>query len=446
MPIIPPVPDLPPESSADKTFVSGVLAQSTDLVVVADESLTVRFVSKGVEDILGYQPSEIVGRAGIDFVHPDDAGLLAAVAAQSAVGYVPRGAVFYRLLHKDGTYVTVELSGGPVGGGAGDTRGFWLLGRRPIRAEIYAEVLHRLLDEQPLAMALERVGEAMLPDVGTRFCITLWMPDEPPVVIGDRLPAQLSGWSARDGSPWSIAMETREPFNAESLSELDDATAAAAAEAGLACVSVIPVVSLQGNVVATLTLWTPPGVPHARGSSQVLDRIKDLVSAAIRLHQQIEGLKRSSNSDPLTGLANRRALHETFAQPDTAVESSILYLDLDGFKDVNDSYGHATGDELLKIVALRIQSSIRENDLAVRLGGDEFAVLCRGCGPDEARVLSERILETIRNPVMINGAKMAVSGSIGIATARAIDEEMLQRADGALYQAKRAGRGTVRVA
>lgn len=445
---MPTVTDVSPGSSSSKAFVSDVLSHSTDLVVVADAALTILFISEGARDILGYEPAEIVGRNGIDFIHPDDASLLAAVAAQSAVGYVPRGSIFYRLRHRDGSYVTLELSGGPVAGGdgAGNTQGFWLLGRRPIRAEIYAEVLHRLLDEQPLAMALERVGEAMLPAVGTRFCITLWTPDEPPVVIGDRLPARLSGWSAREGSPWRIAIDTGEPFTALSVSDLDDETAEAARDEDLSCVSVIPVLSLDGVVVATLTLWTPPGVPHAGGSAQVLDRIKDLVSAAVRLHQQIEGLKRSSNSDPLTGLANRRALHETFSGPDAEVESSILYLDLDGFKEVNDTYGHATGDELLKIVAKRIQSSIREQDLAVRLGGDEFAVLCRSCGPDEARQLSERILETLRSTVMIAGSKLTVSGSIGVATARAIDEEMLQRADNALYQAKRAGRDTVRVA
>ena len=443
---MPTVTDVSPVSSDNKPFVADVLLRSTDLVVVADAALTVRFISDGVRDILGYEPSDIVGRNGIDFIHPDDASLLTAVAAQSAVGYVPRGSIFYRLRHRDGTYVTLELSGGPVAAGNGGTQGFWLLGRRPVRAEIYAEVLHRLLDEQPLAMALERVGEAMLPDVGTRFCITLWTPDEPPVVIGDRLPARLSGWSAREGSPWKIAVETGEPFTALALSDLDEETAAAAKDEELACVSVIPVLGLDGAVVATLTLWTPPGIPHAGGSAQVLDRIKDLVSAAVRLHQQIEGLKRSSNSDPLTGLANRRALQETFTGPEPGVESSILYLDLDGFKGVNDTYGHATGDELLKIVARRIQSSIRQQDLAVRLGGDEFAVLCRGCGPDEARHLSERILETLRSPVMIAGAKLTVSASIGVATARAIDEEILQRADNALYQAKRAGRDTIRVA
>ncbi|HET6916035.1 MAG TPA: PAS domain-containing protein, partial [Acidimicrobiales bacterium] len=218
--------DVSPESNGSRPFVSDVLSHSTDLVVVADAALTVLFISEGVRDILGYEPAEIVGRNGIDFIHPDDASLLAAVAAQSAVGYVPRGSVFYRLRHRDGTYVTLELSGGPVadGDGADSTQGFWLLGRRPIRAEIYAEVLHRLLDEQPLAMALERVGEAMLPDVGTRFCITLWTPDEPPVVIGDRLPARLSGWSAREGSPWKIAIDTGEPFTAVSLSDLDDET------------------------------------------------------------------------------------------------------------------------------------------------------------------------------------------------------------------------------
>ncbi|HVA76127.1 MAG TPA: sensor domain-containing diguanylate cyclase [Acidimicrobiales bacterium] len=434
------------EPSDQESLVAEVLSHSSDLVVVADASLAVRFASRGVTEILGYEAEEVVGRYGLEFLHPDDAGLFAAVAAQSAVGYVPRGSIFYRLRHKNGSYVTLELSGGPAPDGTGGlAKGFWLLGRRPVRAEIYAEVLHRLLDEKPLAMALEGVGEAMLPDVGTRFCITLWLPDESLAAIGDRLPAQLSGRSTPVGSPWKAAIENGVAVTAQSLSELDEDTAEAARREGLSSVSVIPVAGLDGRIVATLTLWTPPGVPHATGSAQVLDRIKDLVATAIRLHQQIEGLKRSSESDPLTGLANRRVLNETFSAQVSDVESSVLCLDLDGFKEVNDTYGHATGDELLKIVAKRIQSVIRGNDLAVRLGGDEFAVISRGCGPDEARRLSERILETLRNPIVVQGSSISIRASIGVASARRIDEEILQRADNALYQAKREGSNTVRV-
>ena len=436
--------DPPPQPGDSEKLVPEVLSYSTDLVVVADASLAIRFVSRGVKDILGYEPAEILGRNGLEFLHPEDASLFAAVAAQSATGYVPRGSVFYRLRHRDGSYVSLELSGGPVPDDEGRAKGFWLLGRRPVRAEIYAEVLRRVLEAQPLPVALERVREAMLPTVGTRFCITLLEADEPPVVIGDRLPAQLSGSTTPPGSPWNSAIQTGEPFTAESLSDLDDATAEAAREEGLSRVSVNPIVNLDGAVMATLTLWTPPGVPHAGASSQVIDRIKDLVATAVRLHWQIEGLKRSSNSDPLTGLANRRALQASFTGEADA-ESSLLYLDLDGFKEVNDTYGHATGDELLRIVARRIQSVIRDDDLAVRLGGDEFAVLCRGCGPEEARVLSERILDSLRSPVMIEGHRISVRGSIGVATARAIDDDMVQRADNALYQAKREGRDTVRV-
>lgn len=427
-------------------MVAEVLAHSTDLVVVADPSLTVRFVSEGAKHILGYEPDEVVGRNGLEFLHPDDAGLFAAVAAQSAVGYLPRGSIFYRLRHRDGSYVILELSGGPVTTDGGRTEGFWLLGRQPVRAEIYAEVLHKLLDEKPLDVALEGVREAMLPDVGTRFCITLQLPDELPVSIGDRLPPQLSGRSTPPGSPWKVAIESGVPFTAGSLSGVDEETAEAALREGLSSVSVVPVLGPDNPVVATITLWSPSGVPHAAGSAEVLDRVKDLVAAAVRLHQQIEGLKRSSKSDPLTGLANRRALDETFTSEESDAESSVLCMDLDGFKQVNDTYGHATGDELLKIVARRIVSAIRDDDLAVRLGGDEFAVLCRGCGPEEARMLSERVLEALRSPVMINGFKISIRASIGVASARTIDGEMLQRADNALYRAKREGRDTVRVA
>jgi diguanylate cyclase (GGDEF)-like protein len=154
--------------------------------------------------------------------------------------------------------------------------------------------------------------------------------------------------------------------------------------------------------------------------------------------------------DPLTGLANRALFEDRLAfhlaQARTAPGSlALLYLDLDGFKQVNDTLGHPAGDELIKAVATRLSASVRANDLVARMGGDEFAILQLGIeAPAAAEILCMRIIEEISRPFDIAGSQAYVGISMGIAlgpqdaTERT---ELARKADIALYQAKAAGRG-----
>ncbi len=154
--------------------------------------------------------------------------------------------------------------------------------------------------------------------------------------------------------------------------------------------------------------------------------------------------------DSLTGLANRvvfqHALEEACAD---ALESrsAVLYLDLDGFKQVNDALGHATGDALLFAVAQRIRNCVREGDVAARLGGDEFAILMQGANEQAAALLAQRVLEGISHPVFLEGHKVEVRVSVGIALSMPglPAATLLDNADRALYQAKTGGRGTYRL-
>jgi len=423
--------------------VLDTLAHSSDLLIVADAGLVIQFASRGALDLLGYEPAQVVGRNGIDFLHPDDVSLFAAVAAKATQGYVPRSAISYRLRHSDGSYVSLELAGGPVL--AEDrAQSFWLVGRRPERSEIYAEVLHRLLAEEPLATALHNVGQAMIPEVGSKFGITLWSPGEPVISVGHQLPDLLTGAEPRPGSPWDQARRTGLPQLSMGLSGLDPEISSVAESEQLSNVTVIPASGLDGTVVATITHWTPPGYPHPDASSEMLDRTRELVEAAIRLRQQVEQLKLRAATDPLTGLANRRAIDDAMEQMDSTIESSVIYLDLDGFKQVNDTHGHAMGDEVLRVVGKRIQSLVRADDLVARLGGDEFAILCAHCGRQDAARLSSRILEALRDPIVLQGVTLKVSASIGMSTSLGIDQEAFRQADQALYRAKHAGRDTAR--
>ena len=158
--------------------------------------------------------------------------------------------------------------------------------------------------------------------------------------------------------------------------------------------------------------------------------------------------------DPLTGLANRvllrdhleRALARHGRAPGAV---ALLFVDLDDFKQVNDSFGHAAGDQILCQVAERLRAAVRGDDVVGRQSGDEFAVLLdRVLGADEATVAAERILRELRRPIQLGGRVVVVGGSIGIAVASEHEtaaEDLLIQADAAMYAAKRAGKSTFAV-
>lgn len=153
--------------------------------------------------------------------------------------------------------------------------------------------------------------------------------------------------------------------------------------------------------------------------------------------------------DPLTTLPNRSLLVNridlALAKKGKAAGGAVMLLDVDYFKSVNDNHGHAAGDTLLKTLAKRLMSAVREADTVARLGGDEFAILlAAGEHPTDAAVVASRILDTAAKPIVIDGKPMRIGLSIGIArppTDGATTDELLKAADIALYKAKRSGRG-----
>ena len=163
-----------------------------------------------------------------------------------------------------------------------------------------------------------------------------------------------------------------------------------------------------------------------------------------------ERLRHQVFHDALTGLPNRvlaldRAEQMLARARRHSLPMAALYVDLDGFKNVNDGFGHAAGDELLRIIAARLASVVREGDTAARLAGDEFVVLVEGSALDGgAELVAERLLEVLRVPYEIDamaGGPLSITASIGVALGqRETAEELLRDADVALYEAKRAGR------
>lgn len=161
-------------------------------------------------------------------------------------------------------------------------------------------------------------------------------------------------------------------------------------------------------------------------------------------------LHRKAHFDALTHLPNRAYFKELIGQiltraNDTKTQFTLLFLDLDGFKNVNDNFGHHIGDELLKHASARLVSAVRENDIVARLGGDEFVVLLTNSDDDKATVsnISERIINNISLPYFLEGYEIDISTSIGVGLYPQDGKtaaDLMKNADSALYLAKNNGR------
>jgi diguanylate cyclase (GGDEF)-like protein len=201
-------------------------------------------------------------------------------------------------------------------------------------------------------------------------------------------------------------------------------------------------------------------IDHARLSSDLStlsDDVAELRSTAATLTTQAE-------TDPLTGVANRlglesrlqtaiRAAHAPSARRASGVtdpQVGVLFCDLDGFKEVNDQHGHASGDQVLEAVSGRICSAVRGEDIVARVGGDEFVVVSIGVSDAELRRMADRLLLEIAQPIEVRGVTVAISTSIGIGQAdlghvTTTDDvdALVQVADRAMYRAKDEGKNRV---
>ncbi len=198
------------------------------------------------------------------------------------------------------------------------------------------------------------------------------------------------------------------------------------------------------GVVGSLVVGSmQPGRRWTLSDRGVLATYAQHVSVAVLVAGRGHAL-RQALIDPLTGLGNRgllldRLQHELVRADRGATPPTILFMDLDRFKEVNDSLGHFAGDRLLMAVAERLRYCVREEDVCARLSGDEFAVLL-AAGADPAAV-AQRIIAALSRPFEIADTEIAISVSIGIATGTDDADSLLRDADSAMYKAKRTGVG-----
>jgi diguanylate cyclase (GGDEF)-like protein/PAS domain S-box-containing protein len=191
--------------------------------------------------------------------------------------------------------------------------------------------------------------------------------------------------------------------------------------------------------------------PGAFGPEETrfLTAAASMVSAALHRLDSEARLAYLAQFDPLTGLPNRTLLSDRFSlmivqARRRGVSLGVLFIDLDDFKLVNDTQGHAAGDELLQEAAKRLQSALRDGDTVARISGDEFAVILGDLArPDDAALVAQKIIDRLATPATIQGQETIVTASIGIATFPADGdnaETLLGAADAAMYRAKQSGR------
>ena len=203
----------------------------------------------------------------------------------------------------------------------------------------------------------------------------------------------------------------------------------------------------QGEVVGALGIRAiTPERTYTRVEQDVLHSLADHASLAITDARTVGAMLHQALHDSLTGLPNRALFLDRLAHAlergRRANPVGVLFCDLDRFKTVNDSAGHAAGDELLVAVASRLNGCLRTGDTAARLGGDEFAVLIEDVrSVHEATAVADRIIEALRPPFEIQGREVFLSASIGIAIGNSRGEELLRNADVAMYRAKSEGKG-----
>jgi diguanylate cyclase (GGDEF)-like protein/PAS domain S-box-containing protein len=222
-------------------------------------------------------------------------------------------------------------------------------------------------------------------------------------------------------------------------------------EVGLRACWSTPIKAKDGRVIGTFAFYFRECRAPSRWHQRIVDACVHLSALAIERKEARAQIARLAYHDMLTGLPNRARLLQLINQ---AIEgcpaekrAALVFVDLDHFKDINDTLGHGAGDELLIELTQRLRGKIRPGDIIGRLGGDEFVILLSDCDAEGASRIASSITEALVSPLQLGGRQMPISASMGISiypdNATDIDT-LMQQADAAMYKAKQAGRSTHR--
>lgn len=405
------------------------------VIVLMDPDMRCTWASPGARSVLGYEPEAMVGVSVADIVHPDDlgdaAGMATEVVSDPAASLAnPAASTLVefpvRLLNGSGDYEMFNVSGRLI-----DEQGHTLGVIRPASEYRALDgVIESLGSRGDLSVVLASVADLIRTQFRVdRACVIHDMGGCLTVVPGER--GRVCSSEDR-----RMARRLLQTIRVNGLSQdlvVDGDTWA------------VPVLSETGeSLFGVVAMPAPrPGGP-ALLDQYLLRRAAKLAAVAFARDRDDRLLRRAATTDYLTGVANRRhfeALLATSALEPGALPLRLLYIDVDDFKAVNDTFGHRVGDEVLAAVAARLRNNVRPGDFVGRLGGDEFAVAAPGMPAAVFDRVRERIDEAIRQPVTVGGETVAITASIGVAAASDEDslETILERGDDDMFCSKRSG-------
>ncbi len=398
-------------------------------------------VSPACERIFGYSPEELIGRAMIELVFPDDRERTLQAARDIMAG-VDMLCFENRYVHKDGRIVHILWSARwsevdhvrvAVAHDITERKRSEL---RQAATFAISEATHAAQDLAGLLQRIHQIIAELIP--GSDFAVVLQNEDANSLRVAYPLTVQGASSTVLDFAR-QVIHGTLDFVEAGGLVSPQDGDAPVWLG--------VPLNAGQDGLGA-LILHGTSEVRYTDQDKQLLHYVATQLATFIERQRMLSRLQFMAQFDQLTGLPNRALLfdrlHIALARAKREqTQLSLLFLDLDKFKQVNDSLGHKAGDQLLQMVAQRLLGCIRESDTAARLAGDEFVVLLEDAGAAEGIAgVAEKIRFTLSQPFELEGLAHFVLPSIGGAVYPQHGSEaqqLLQRADHAMYQAKRAG-------
>lgn len=426
--------------------LASVIDLLLDAICVVDAQGNFVFVSAACERIFGYTPEEMLGKRMIEMVYPEDRARTLAAADEVMVGQ-PLLHFENRYVRKDGTVVHIMWSA------------CWSTDNK-LRIGVARDITRRKQSEAMQA-ALYSISEAAhaAKDLAALYqqihlTVAQLLPvDDFIVAIRDSVSGEL-GYPYQALAPDSLAtppepaaslcfsvLHGDQPlrFNAQSVPML----VLPLNSADAACWLGVPLNSREG-VIGALLLKSK-GVPYTEKDQELLQFVSTQVVTAIERKQLYARLQRMAQYDELTGVPNRACFADRLGTALARVRRNggrfaLLYIDLDRFKQVNDSFGHSAGDHLLRAVAERLVHCVRDSDTVARLGGDEFVVLLESIAhPADAERVVAKIRAAFEQPVDLVSHQLVAGLSIGIAHYPEDGEaeaQLLKQADDRMYLIK----------
>jgi diguanylate cyclase (GGDEF)-like protein/PAS domain S-box-containing protein len=407
-----------------------LVEHSSDMIVLVNPEGVITYVNPAIESVLGFKPEERIGAKGIETVHPDDINALAdSFNTLTRDTNSPVVNAELRLRHKDGSWRTLEA-----------------VGSNMVNNNVVESIIlnYRDITERKKAEEALKQSEVFLNTLINSIPIPVFYKNRDGQYVGFNKAFETFFGATKE----QLIGKTVFDINTPELARIYHAKDNELFESGGEQYYESQVKNTFG--VTRDVIFSKAALTDSKGNvSGLIGAIYD-ISDRKKAEEQIQYL---ATHDLLTDLPSLRFAKDRMSVALNMARRykkavAVMFIDLDGFKDVNDTLGHDAGDYVLKQVATRMLSCVRETDTVARVGGDEFLIIATEINdPENAAQIAEKVIHLVSQPIIFNGRQAVVSVSIGIALFPddSIDmDQLIKKADEAMYRVKKAGKNGFR--